>query len=176
MISTSKLGDHQEWTPKEFALTRGSRQIYAETALLPYSLNCFTFACWLDRDNWAARRNYAQLHAVRTIEIMNAYLVDGINGTHMGECDHGGRGHMCGLILSDRTAPGRLGRIYYPPRQLLPISVLFPKPRKIVVVEEHERVESKLTEMAQLAGATDWKAFVKMRERSEVEVVAMPHF
>jgi len=94
----------------------------------------------------------------------------------MGECYDGCMEQVCRRVLENITAAQVRGMVPRPSPRLLPFSVLFPKLRKIVVVEAHNGDESKLTEMAQLAGATDWKAFVKMRERSDAEVVRMPAF
>jgi hypothetical protein len=76
-------------TENEFALTRVCRQIYADTALLPYSLNTFVFTCRVDRDRWVSRRCFAHLSASTTIEIRNAWLCDAINGTNQGGCFKG---------------------------------------------------------------------------------------
>jgi hypothetical protein len=46
------------WTHNELALLRESRQIYAETALLPYSVNVFAFVCRVDWDRWVSRRTF----------------------------------------------------------------------------------------------------------------------
>jgi hypothetical protein len=113
---------------------------------------------------------------VRTIEILNAYLVDATNGTQMGECHHGCGSPLCERIASKMSVDPYQSALVRAPPQMVPYSVLFPKLKKIVVVEDHNCDVSTLTETAQLVGAADWKAFVKLREREEVEVVAMPRF
>jgi hypothetical protein len=174
-ITTSDSGLSHDWTHDEFALTRICRDIYAETALLPYSLNCFVFHCHIDRETFMRNRSYIQLQAVRTIGIMNAYIVGAINGTDMGNCHW-----RCDATLCRQTAPKGPSFSHFrtraeAPPPMVPFSMTFPKLRKIVI-EEGGCDKAKLVEMAQRTGAADWKAFVKMREREEVEVVALPPF
>ena len=167
--ATSASDDPYDWTQEEFALTRVCRQIFAETALLPYSMNRFSFHCRLERDNWAARLTSAQLQAVRTIEISNPYVFDAINGTQMGYCHYDCQGLACRNLAEGNSRSWFQNR---PPASswLMPFSVMFPNLRQIVVDAKFFDLAT-LKEMAQLAGTADWKTFMKLRERDDVEVV-----
>jgi hypothetical protein len=50
--------DRQDGITDALALLRVCRQIYAETAVLPYALNSFVATCRVDRDYFAAVRNF----------------------------------------------------------------------------------------------------------------------
>jgi hypothetical protein len=162
--------DHPAGYPinsNEFALTHVCRQIYADTALLPYSLNTFVFTCRVDRDRWVSRRCFAHLSAITTIEIRNAWLCDAINGTNQGGC-------FTGCWEEEKSVCDRLSGGWeendacVAAAQLMPFSLVFRGLERILVGREERTVVGYLAEEA---GCRDWKEYVLMREREGVEVL-----
>ena len=156
-----------------FALLRVCRQVYTESAALPYTLNIFATHCRVERDVFAAVLNFVQLEAIQTVEIWNPYIMDAINGTGFGGCTAGKcQGPGCSIDQNyhtrSRTVP------------VMPFSLLFPNLRKIRVEGGGSGSDlEKLNEPARRLGMENWKDYVKMRERGGVEAVeiiySQPH-
>jgi len=150
-----------------FVLPYVCRQIYTETAVLPYALNTFVVSCRSYRDAFAGNRNQAQLEAIQTIQVNNPFLFDSVNGTGFGGCSRYARGCSCPV---DRTS----FRSHSPPPLAMPFTLLFPNLRRIWIEVDVTETGSDVhfvKLLAQHAGFNDWKDYVTMRERGVLEVV-----
>jgi hypothetical protein len=138
--------DRQDGITDAFALLRVCRQTYAETAALPYALNTFVAICRVEREIFAAARNFGQLEAIQTVHMRNPYLIDAINRTDFGGCSAGG---CTNSRCRDLT---RIGYNYqHPsvPMLAMPFSLLLPNLRKICI--DGRGIFSDVVELGELA-------------------------
>jgi len=141
-----------EITVLDFSLLLVCRQIYAETACLPYSCNEFSFSCYLSRDEWASLLCDARWEAIRSVQIEGPCLIDGIDN------DGGCQDEIEGPVT--------------------PFSTIFPNLRRIGVSADPNRPGKNRTvdmfeHMARQAGMADWVEWVQLKERADVEVVEL---
>lgn len=153
------MGYGQKYTELDFALLLNCRQIYVEAKDLLYPTKDFVFYCRHYRDAWAVYRTPEQLAAVRMVKTPNAYIFDSINMSGMGGCQ----------AWCENQCSGSLALT-------VPFSTLFPNLKRIGIVVSYAMHDCALEDIkyiAQEVGMSDWKDFVKMRERASVEVAVV---
>lgn len=123
-----------------FVLPYVCRQIYTETATLPYALNLPVVRCHEERDASVASRNFARLEAIRKVYIGRSSLVDAINGTNSRCCQRRDICYWCCTNVWEPPAAFPETEV----RQILlmPFSLVFPNLRRLYIGKTKKLLEA----------------------------------